>query len=86
MTTIQCHISMTVFRQGRTLLDQGCPNFGENFFGALVPEKMRSSPSEHFWSLWCFRNAKNVKIVKKQVFEKFQFLQSWLFLKNGRKF
>ena len=30
----------TVFRQGRTLLDQGCPNFDENFFGASVHEKI----------------------------------------------
>ena len=28
----------------------------------------------------------NFRKIKKQVFEKFQFLQSWLFLKNGRKF
>ena len=31
---------LTVFRQGRTLLDQGCPNFDENFFGASVHEKI----------------------------------------------
>ena len=31
---------LTVFRQGRTLLDQGCPNFEENFFGASVHEKI----------------------------------------------
>ena len=31
---------MTVFRQGCTLLDQGCPNFDENFFGAPVHEKI----------------------------------------------
>ena len=30
----------TVFRQGRTLLDQGCPNFDKNFFGASVHEKI----------------------------------------------
>ena len=30
----------TVFRQGRTLLDQGCPNFDEIFFGASVHEKI----------------------------------------------
>ena len=30
----------TVFRQGQTLLDQGCPNFGEKFFGASVHEKI----------------------------------------------
>ena len=28
----------------------------------------------------------NFKKIKKQVFEKFQFLQSWCFLKNGWKF
>ena len=31
---------LTVFRQGRTLLDQGCPNFDENFFGASIHEKI----------------------------------------------
>ena len=30
---------MTVFRQDRTLLDQGCQNFDQNFFGASVHEK-----------------------------------------------
>ena len=30
----------TVFRQGRTLLDQGCPNFDEIFFGASAHEKI----------------------------------------------
>ena len=30
----------TVFRQDQTLLDQGCPNFDENFFGASVHEKI----------------------------------------------
>ena len=31
---------LTVFREGRTLLDQGCPNFDEIFFGASVHEKI----------------------------------------------
>ena len=30
----------TVFRQGRTLFDQGCPNFDKNFWGASVHEKI----------------------------------------------
>ena len=34
----------TVFRQGRTLLDQGCPKFDENFFGASVHEKIEILP------------------------------------------
>ena len=33
-------VLLTVFRQGRTLLDQGCPNFDENFFGASVHKKI----------------------------------------------
>ena len=37
---LDLNVSMTVFRQGRTLLDQGCPNFDENFFGASVHEKI----------------------------------------------
>ena len=31
---------LTVFRQDRTLLDQGCPKFDENFFGASVHGKI----------------------------------------------
>ena len=30
----------TVFRQGCTLLDQGCPNFDKHFSGASVHEKI----------------------------------------------
>ena len=30
----------TVFRQGRTLLDQGCPNFDKKILGASVHEKI----------------------------------------------
>ena len=55
----------TVFRRGRTLLDQGCPNFAENFFGASVHEKNESI----FWLLGCLKNAENVKIVRNQFFE-----------------
>ena len=51
-------------------LGKGCPNFDEIFFGASVHEKNESI----FWLLGCLKNAENVKIVKNQVFEKFQFL------------
>ena len=33
--------AVTVFRQGRTLLDQGCPNFDKKNFGASVHEKIK---------------------------------------------
>ena len=41
-------VLLTVFRQGRTLLDQGCPNFDEIFLVLQYMKKLRSSPSEHF--------------------------------------
>ena len=34
------NLGLTVFRQGRTLLDQGCPNFDKTNFGASVHEKI----------------------------------------------
>ena len=40
---------VTVFREGRTLLDQGCPNFDEIFFGASVHEKIEISPFRTFF-------------------------------------
>ena len=47
-------------------MDQGCPNFDESF---STWKNWDLALRNIFWSLGCVKNAKNVKIVKNQVFE-----------------
>ena len=76
-----CSVSfLTVFRQDRTLLWKGCPNFDKTSWGGSIHGKMISSPSEPFLVIRvCQKCSKTKKTWKIRFLREF-----WLYLQNSK--